>query len=200
MDDVPTGKVRWRRTALLLVPSAAISTLVVALTAQGSVAASLAVAGDAFKVRADRLDGTGLVQFTTVDKDASGRSHHVLATGIGHARLHEMCVSVLTDTPLGAMTLVLRSGRGKPVEAEDLVLDLTRIDTDATFDGLVLGRDGASLSGGPRELLGRRGQYGQQARHLELTDFRLHTHTITAGAFKFKGLDIAVKPGRHECF
>ncbi|TDD96358.1 DUF6230 family protein [Actinomadura rubrisoli] len=194
------GKVRWKRAALLMVPSLTAAAALVTLTMRGSIAANFTIAGDEFKISADRLDGAGLVQFTGLDKDSKGRSEHVLITGIRSAEMRNMCASMLADTPAGPITLLLRSGRDTPVRATSLVIDLTRMETGATFEGLALGRDAASLSGGPNDVLGAPGQYGQQAKRLQLTGFRLQTQAVTAGNFMFAGLKIAVKPGRHECF
>jgi hypothetical protein len=65
------GKVRWRRFAILLIPSAAVAAVLVGLTATGSVAASISVSGNAFEVTSTQLRGTGFEQFGSIATQAN---------------------------------------------------------------------------------------------------------------------------------
>jgi hypothetical protein len=66
------GKIRWRRFAVILIPSLGAVTALMVLTAEGALAASFSISGQQFQVSADSLQGTGFQQFGTIDQEASG--------------------------------------------------------------------------------------------------------------------------------
>jgi ABC-type uncharacterized transport system permease subunit len=66
-DPSARGRTRWRRFAIAVVPSLAAVAAIVALTAEGAIAASFSISGTQFEVSADSLNGTGFQQFATVD-------------------------------------------------------------------------------------------------------------------------------------
>ena len=70
-----TGKVRWRRFAILMVPAAAVAAVLVGLTATGSIAASISVSGSAFEVTSAQLRGTGFEQFGGIGWHGVGGGH-----------------------------------------------------------------------------------------------------------------------------
>jgi hypothetical protein len=80
-----TGKVRWRRFAILMIPSAAVAAVLVGLTATGSIAASISVSGSAFKVTSTQLRGTGFEQFGSIATQANGTQHPVAVSVIRNA-------------------------------------------------------------------------------------------------------------------
>jgi len=67
-EPARTGRVRWRRFAILFVPAMAVAAVLVALTTEGVLAASISVSGSAFEVSSTQLKGTGFEQF-------GGRGH-----------------------------------------------------------------------------------------------------------------------------
>jgi hypothetical protein len=58
-EPAPQGRVRWRRFAVLFVPAMAAAAVLVALTTEGVLAASISVSGSAFEVSSSQLNGTG---------------------------------------------------------------------------------------------------------------------------------------------
>src|SRR5882724_9994499 len=66
-----TGKVQWHRFAILMIPAAVVAAVLVGLTAEGSIAASISVSGNAFEVTSTKLRGTGFEQFGSIDAQAS---------------------------------------------------------------------------------------------------------------------------------
>src|SRR6202043_2347875 len=97
-----TGRVRWRRFAILMVPAAVVAAVLVGLTATGSIAASISVSGSAFEVTSTQLRGTGFEQFGSIVAQASGTQHPVAVSVIRNATLQSLCQSVA----VGPFTLV----------------------------------------------------------------------------------------------
>src|SRR5207244_2124532 len=114
-----SGKVRWRRFAILMIPAAAVAAVMIGLTAAGAIAASISVSGSAFEVTSTQLRGTGFEQFGSIATQANGTQHPVAVSVIRNATLQSLCQSVT----VGPFTLVLRAGAGSPpVSAEHLVV------------------------------------------------------------------------------
>jgi hypothetical protein len=127
-----SGKVRWRRFAILMIPAAAVAAVMIGLTAAGSIAASISVSGSAFEVTSTQLRGTGFEQFGSIATQANGTQHPVAVSVIRNATLQSLCQSVA----VGPFTLVLRAGAGStPVSAENLVVDADQLSGNATSPG-----------------------------------------------------------------
>ncbi|MEX2981775.1 DUF6230 family protein [Streptomyces sp. C36] len=197
-----TGRVRWRRFAVLAVPGfAATAALAVAL-AQGALAASFAVSGQEFKVSAQSLEGEGFAQYGGIDRNARGKLLPVAVTAIKKARLDDLCQSVVTTLPgLGDISLRLTAGAGgKPVEAENLFIDATQLGGDATFKNIEIGRDASTLNKGPASAQGLQDAFGQQADKVVMTHVRQVAWATNAGTFKLNGLNMKIGFGKQECF
>lgn len=200
--QVTTGRVRWRRFAVLAVPGfAATAALAVAL-ADGALAASFAVSGQEFKVGASSLTGTGFAQYGGIDKNVRGKLLPVAVTTIKEAKLKDLCQSVVTTLPvIGDISLKLHAGQGaKTVEATDLFIDATQMSGDAEFENMELGRDASTLNKGPASAQGLQDAFGQQAKTIKMTDVRQTAWATNAGRFKLAGLDLKIKLGKDECF
>ncbi|MFF4225467.1 DUF6230 family protein [Streptomyces sp. L500] len=200
--QVTTGRVRWRKFAVLAVPGfAATAALAVAL-ADGALAASFAVSGQEFKVGASSLTGTGFAQYGGIDRNARGKLLPVAVTTIKEAKLKDLCQSVVTTLPLiGDISLMLHAGQGaKTVEATDLFLDATQMSGDAEFENIEIGRDASTLNKGPASAQGLQDAFGQQAKSIKMTDVRQTAWATNAGRFKLAGLDLKIKLGKDECF
>lgn len=65
-----TGRVSWRKFAVLSVPALAGTAALGIALANGALAASFAVSGQQFKVSADSLKGDGFAQYGSVDANA----------------------------------------------------------------------------------------------------------------------------------
>jgi len=182
-----TGKVRWRRFAILMIPAAGVAALLVALTATGSIAASISVSGSAFEVTSTQLRGTGFEQFGSVVGQASGAQHPVAVSAIRSATLQSLCQSVA----VGPFTLVLRAGAGStPVSADNLIVDADQLSGNATFTNIAIGQDAGTLTEDPGTA-GASGGFGEQADTIVITNLRQHTWLTTAGTFTLPGLSLS---------
>ena len=190
---------RWRRFALVAVPSFAAAAVLGGMTTQGLLAASFAVSGDNFKLSADRLTGTGFTQYGDVATSADGSGRPVGLSMISAAELDNLCLSSLWDLPVGEATLVITAGEATPVEGTDLVIDIEQLRGDAEFGGIEIGRDASTLDkaeGGQ----GPVGGFGLQSDDITVSDMELTTWAVTSGSLRLSGLGLSVKPGDHECF
>lgn len=197
-----TGRVRWRKFAVLAVPGfAATAALAVAL-AQGALAASFAVSGQEFKVSAKTLDGTGFAQYGGLDynlRDGNKKPFPVAVTAIKNATIHSLCQSVVTKIPIvGTFTLNVAAGEdaNNPVEAKDLVLDVTQLSGDADFKNIEIGRDASTL----KTAQGLQDLFGQQAEEVHIKDAKQIAWATTAARFKLSGLKLSLHKGKSECF
>jgi len=199
-DGTPqTGKVRWKRFAALMVPAGLGAVALIGLTANGSIAASFAVSGQSFKVSADRLQGTGFAQYGTLDHAENGAKHPVAISVVGHAKLSNLCQSVLINSPIGKLTLLVTAGRGDvPASADNMVVDASQLSGNATFKNIEIGRDAGTIDKVPEQ--GPSGLFAQQADSVTIDDLKQTAWAVNAGTFRLHGLKLNIKPGTHECF
>jgi len=193
-----------------MVPSVAATACIGVALAQGALAASFSVSGQSFKVTADKLVGTGFEQYGAVDNGytLSGKqtAHPVAVSAFKKASITNMCQSVVTpDIPvLGSVSLVLKAGGGKPVEAERLYIDLDDLNADATFNNIDIGVAAGDAKKGPGMKGGKEqsNPYGfaQQADSATLTGVKQTAWATTAGTFKLSGLHMSLQTGTHECY
>jgi len=210
------GGTKWKRFALVMVPTVGIAGAMTVAMANGVLASSFAVSGQQFKVSADQLDGTTFAQSGDIIVDANGQPHAVAVAGIKKASITNMCQSVNVPVPvLGNLTIVLKAGGGgTAVEATDLVLDTNQVDADATFTGVTIGAsagDIASKTGiqGFEKHTGNKdgsttpfaaGDFGQVVDHAVLTGVRQTAYSTTAGTMALKGLSISANLNGTQCF
>jgi hypothetical protein len=201
MEDVAprVGKVRWKRFAALMVPAGAAAVVLVGLTASGSIAASFAVSGQSFKVSADQLQGRGFAQYGQVDETANGVKHPVAISVVGAAKLKNLCQSVLINSPMGKLTLLVKAGGGDtPASADNMVVDASQLSGDATFKNIEIGRDAGTIDKVQKR--GPSGMFAQQADTVTIDDLHQTAWAVNAGTFRLNGLNLTIKPGSHECF
>lgn len=199
LEGGAAGRTRWRRFAAFTVPAAAVAGFIVFGMANGAIAASFAVSGQQFKVAADRLEGDGFVQYGGVVRQKDGTTHPVAVSGIASAELTNLCQSV--KVPGMPIVLTINAGgNGKAATADNLLLDVTRLEGDATFTHIEIGRDASTLDKG--KSTGPEGSFGQQADHVTITDLRQVAWSTTAGTFTLNGLRMSVDVGAaaKECF
>ena len=152
------GRTRWRRFAVVAVPALALAGAIVFGMANGAIAASFAVSGSTFKVSADKLVGNGFVQYGGVAVDKAGNVHPVAVSGIKSASLTNLCQSVVV--PGTSISLVIRAGKTKDATATDLLIDMTQLSGDATFNNISIGQDASTLTKGPAGAVGQAGGGG----------------------------------------
>ncbi|MGW0084374.1 DUF6230 family protein [Streptomyces sp. NPDC003393] len=210
MESQVRGGTRWKRFAVVMVPSVAATAAIGVALAQGALAASFSVSGQSFKVTADKLVGTGFEQYGAVDQgytlDGQKTAHPVAVSAFKKASINNMCQSVVTpDIPLlGSVSLVLKAGGDKPVEADNLYIDVADLNADATFNNIDIGVAAKDANKGP----GMKGNgemsnpygFAQQADSATLTGVKQTAWATTAGTFKLSGLKMSLKTGTHECY
>jgi Family of unknown function (DUF6230) len=197
-----TGRVRWRRFAVLSVPGFAVTAALAVALANGTLAASFAVSGQEFKVSADELHGDGFAQYGGIDGNARNQLLPVAVTAIKDARIHNLCQSVLTKLPVvGNISLKLTAGnKGHDVTATNLFVDATQLDGDAEFSNIEIGRDASTLDKGPATAQGFQDLFGQQADDVTITHLHQVAWATNAGTFKLPGLSMKITKGKTECF
>lgn len=210
MESVARGGTRWKRFAVVMVPSVAATAAIGVALSQGALAASFSVSGQSFKVSADQLDGKGLVQYGGVDVgvDMEGKKtlHPVSVSAFKTAEITNMCQSVVSHVPvLGDVTLQLKAGGGDtPVKAENLYIDVAQLDADAEFRGLDIGIAAGQSTKGPGMKGGKEqanpNGFAQQADRAILSDIEQTAWATSAGTFKLSGLNMKLHKGKKECF
>lgn len=205
------GGTRWKRFAVVMVPSVAATAAIGVALAQGALAASFSVSGQSFKVTADKLEGTGFSQYGALDQgtglDGKAALHPVAVSAFKSADITSMCQSVVTpNIPLlGSVSLVLKAGgSGTPVHADNLYIDVEDLGADATFKNIDIGVAAKDATKGPGMKGGgeQANPYGfaQQAESATLTDVKQTAWATTAGTFKLSGLKMSVSAGTKECY
>ncbi|WP_328423291.1 DUF6230 family protein [Streptomyces sp. NBC_00443] len=212
MESQVRGGTRWKRFAVVMVPSVAATAAIGVALAQGALAASFSVSGQSFKVTTDKLVGTGFSQYGALDEGytLSGKKtvHPVAVSGFKSATISNMCQSVVTpDIPiLGSVSLILRAGEdpNKPVEAKNLYIDVAELQADATFENIDIGVAAKDANKGP----GMKGGgeqanpfgFAQQADKATLSGVKQTAWATTAGTFKLSGLKMSLSTGVKECY
>jgi hypothetical protein len=198
------GRVRWRRFALIAVPSLVATGAVLGLTANGALASSFSISGQQFQVSANQLTGTGFQQFGTVDQEANGHPVAVAVSEIGSAKITDLCQSVVTNFPLGlgTYTLKITAGTGStPVSASSLVIDANQLSGSiATFHNIKIGQDASTLNAVPGATVGAAGTFGQQSSDISIANLQQVAYSTTAGTFTLPGFGLKLSAGTHTCF
>lgn len=204
------GRTRWKRFATVVVPASFIAGAIVFGQATGAIAASFNVSGQQFKVSADQLVGDGFVQYGGLATEKGGnpqnpadpKNHFVAVSGISHATLYNLCQSV--KVPGLPVSMVIHAGtdQNNPAEATDLLIDLSSLQGDATFDNIQIGIDASDLTKGGANAKGLQGGFAQQADKVTINHLKQVAWSTTAGTFKLNGLDLSVSTGSNpeECF
>lgn len=205
MESVARGGTRWKRFAVVMVPSVAATAAVGVALSQGALAASFSVSGQQFKVSAERLEGTGFVQYGAVEKTKEG-DKPVTVVGLDEAKIRSLCQSVVVPVPVfGDLSMVINAGgEGAPmVEAKKLYIDADDLSTNATFNDIDIGVAVDDSTKGPGPAKGDNylaDSFSQQASSVVFTDVKQRAWATTAGTFKLSGLKMQVKKGKHECY
>ncbi|GAA2603504.1 DUF6230 family protein [Streptomyces axinellae] len=205
MESLARGGTRWKRFAVVMVPSVAATAAIGVALSQGALAASFSVSGQQFKVTADKLDGQGFVQYGAIDTNKSGQKP-VAVVGMNSAKIKNLCQSVVVPVPVfGDVSMKLTAGGngGPRVEAKKLYIDADDLRTDATFNNIDIGVSVDKTTKGPGPHNGDKylkDSFSQQADSVVFTDVKQRAWATTAGTFKLSGLHMAVKKGKSECY
>lgn len=207
MESLVRGGTRWKRFAVVMVPSVAATAAIGVALAQGALAASFSVSGQEFKVSADTLHGDGFVQYGSLDVQHGGKVIPVAVSAFTDATITGLCQSVVVPTPIGDVTLKLTAGNGgKKVTAHNLYIDLDQLDADATFTDINIGVAAGDSTKGPGIKPGDKadpGSFAQEAASADLTDVKQTAWATSAGTFRLAGLSLRVHKGSGpsvECY
>jgi hypothetical protein len=211
------GRTRWRRSAVLLVPTIVTMGGIIFAMAQGAIAAQITVSGQTFKVSATQLDGTGFTQYGQIDvqghaTDGTGATppgttglKPVAVSGIATADLTNLCQTVKIDGPgglanilFGGLVIKLTAGdAGQRVHATDMRIDLNQLSGDASFKDMKIGQDANSLGLDPFGT-----DFAQTAGEVHISNLQQTAYYTEAGTFTLPNLHLAVLTGSDakECF
>lgn len=191
------GKVRWRRAALMLVPSLGAAGALIALTASGVLASSVSVSGQQFTVAADQLQGTqGFAQYgALIQPTGSSNPVPVAVSVVPSATLTNLCQSV--QVPVVGGYLKLTAGTGStPVSASNLLVAASSLTgSSAQFTNMVIGQDAGTLKytdpNAPSNVQPTPGTFGEQADTVTISTLRQQSWLTTAGTFTLPGLSLS---------
>ncbi|MFE3599259.1 DUF6230 family protein [Streptomyces sp. NPDC059096] len=211
MESQVRGGTRWRRFAVVMVPSVAATAAIGVALAQGALAASFSVSGQSFKVSADQLVGYDFIQYGSIDAgtDLKGNktANPVAVSGFSRATITNMCQSVVTpNVPVfGSVSLELRAGTNtkSPVEATNIYIDIAQLEADAKFEkidiGVAAGDESNKTGINPGDQANKYG-FAQRAEKVTLTKVEQTAWATTAGTFTLSNLSLKLHKGVKECY
>ncbi|MFF0226742.1 DUF6230 family protein [Streptomyces sp. NPDC004629] len=210
MESQVRGGTRWKRFAVVMVPSVAATACIGVALAQGALAASFSVSGQSFKVTADKLVGTGFEQYGAIDEgytlDGKKTVHPVAVSAFRTAKITNLCQSVVTpNVPVfGSVSLILKAGGGDtPVRADNIYIDIADLQADATFKNIDIGVAAKDANKGPGIKQGDTTNpfgFSQQSDKATLVGVKQTAWATTAGTFKLSGLRMSLSTDAKECY
>ncbi|MGK5632525.1 DUF6230 family protein [Streptomyces sp. URMC 123] len=196
----PEGRTAWKKAAAVALPAVTAAAVMAVVMAEGVLASSFAVSGQAFQVSTGRLTSKGLASFVDVGRSADGRGHPGALFGINDATLTDLCQAARVDTPIGTVVFKLTAGGDAgEVTVSDLVLHGEDLVGDAQFGQVQIGRDASTLDQVPG-VRGEPGRFGLQAEEVSVSGVRSHAWSATGGNFRLKGLRLKVGLDGPACF
>lgn len=186
------------RITLVAVPTALAATILMGGVAQGAVPVSFAVSGSQFQIGASKLDGSGFSQYAGVAKDSEGNDHAVAIANIKSASLSDLCQSVVTQTPLGTVGVLIKAGGGgNPATASDLQIGMTGLKGDASFGKIRIGVDASTVNTGAK---GSAGDFAQDSDGITITNLQQTAWSTQASVFTLTGMSMEMTDGSKGCF
>lgn len=186
------------RIVIAAIPVAVVSTVLLGGVAQGAVPVSFAVSGSQFQISASQLDGTGFSQYAGVAPDSTGKQHQVAIANIATANLSDLCQSVVTDTPLGKVgILITAGGGGKPATATDLQIGMTDLKGDSTFGNIRIGVDASTVN---TKAKGTAGDFAQDSDTIKIANLQQTAWSTQAAVFTLNGMHVQLTDGTKTCF
>ncbi|MEJ1229793.1 MAG: DUF6230 family protein [Galbitalea sp.] len=188
---------RSGRIVLAAVPVAVVATVMMAGVAQGAVPVSFDISGSQFQISASELDGTGFSQYAGVATDTAGKQHNVAIANINSASLSNLCQSVVTDTPLGKVGLMITAGGGgTPATATNLQIGMTDLKGDSTFNDIRIGVDASAVNTSAK---GTPGDFAQDASSIKIVGLQQTSWSTQASVFNLTGMHVQLTDGT-PCF
>jgi len=193
------GRTNWRRFAVAVgVPAVVAAGLLIA-TANGALAASFSVSGTQFKLKADVLDGHGFTQYSDQLKKGDGTKIPAVMSGIKSADITRLCQSVAA----GPVVLRIEAGPDDQhkVHADDLLIGMSSLAGDATFQDMNIGQDASTLNADGADHSQNAG-FGQQAKSVYINNLQQKAYSTQASTFVLKGmtLQLFIGDSSKECF
>jgi len=189
---------RTGRVALATVPVAAVASLLLTGVAQGAVPVSFSVSGSQFQISASQLEGTGFSQYAGVTNDTAGGEHNVAIANITSATLVDLCQSVVSETPLGKVgVLITAGGGGSPASASDLQIGMTGLQGDSSFGNIRIGVDASTVNTSAK---GTAGDFAQDADTISIANLKQTAWSTQASVFTLTGMKLELTDGSKTCF
>lgn len=186
------------RIVLAAVPVALVSTALLGGVAQGAVPVSFAISGSQFQISASQLEGTGFSQYAGVANDTAGNPHQVAIANIASASLSDLCQSVVTDTPMGPVGLMITAGGGgNPATASDLQIGMTDLKGDSTFGNIRIGVDASTVNTAAK---GEAGTFAQDSDTISISGLQQTAWSTQASVFTLTGMHVELTDGTKTCF
>ncbi|GAB6858346.1 DUF6230 family protein [Microbacterium xylanilyticum] len=186
------------RIALVAIPAGVVAAALMGGVAQGAVPVSFAVSGSQFQISASQLEGSGFSQYAGVAKDTEGKEHTVAIANIKSATLADLCQSVITDTPLGKVGVLIKAGgNGNPASASDLQIGMTGLKGDASFGAIRIGVDASTVN---TEAKGTAGDFAQDADTVSIKNLQQTAWSTQASVFTLTGMTLELTDGSQGCF
>jgi hypothetical protein len=185
--------VRWKRFGAMFGITAVLTGTLVALTAEGVLAANFSISGMPFVVTATKLHGTGFEQYPTVDhmlddspwQGDDGPDKIVIVSAIQDGSLTKLCQSVDMG---GGFMKITAGDDGTDVTATKLIVDSDSIQGDASFGNINIGQDASTFDEVPGVKPDNAGIFGQQADEVTILNLRQNNYATTAAVFKLPHL------------
>ncbi|MDT0157522.1 DUF6230 family protein [Microbacterium sp. ARD32] len=185
------------RLTLAAVPVGVVAALLVGGVAQGQVPVSFAVSGSQFQISASLLEGTGFSQYAGVAEDTEGGEHTVAIANIKSATLSDLCQSVVSETPLGKVGVLIKAGGDSPASASDLQIGMTGLKGDASFGKIRIGVDASTVSTSAK---GSAGDFAQDADTVTIKNLQQTAWSTQASVFTLTGMTLELTDGSKGCF
>ncbi|MFB7842036.1 DUF6230 family protein [Microbacterium sp. NPDC056052] len=186
------------RIALVAIPAGLVAAALMGGVAQGAVPVSFAVSGSQFQIGASQLEGSGFSQYAGVAKDTEGKEHTVAIANIKSATLTDLCQSVITDTPLGKVGVLIKAGsNGNPASASDLQIGMTGLKGDASFGEIRIGVDASTVN---TDAKGSAGDFAQDADTVSIKNLQQTAWSTQASVFTLTGMTLELTDGSQGCF
>ncbi|WP_369370923.1 DUF6230 family protein [Promicromonospora sp. Populi] len=188
---------RKGRVALAVIPVTIAASVLLGGVAQGAVPVSFAISGSEFKIGADQLVGTGFSQYAGVATASDGTQHPAAIANIADAQLYNLCQSVVQETPLGTVGLLISAGTGEePALATDLQIGMSDLSGTAVFKNIRIGVDASTVNTTEK---GDAGDFAMDSDSIDIDGLQQVSWSTQAAVFQLTDLSLQITDGT-ECF